>query len=95
MGLDAAAADSTHSGLIGCHGSAVEVAAAAVGSADDLIFADNDDDSFCVRKRKDIFIKIYPKSIVTCEQPVNFLFPAEVSHDASQLKFQQELIKIS
>lgn len=52
MGLDAAAADSTHSGLNGCHGSGVEVAA-AVGFAGDSIFADSDDDSFCIEKRED------------------------------------------
>ena len=43
MGLDVAADSSSN--WTGCHESGVEFAAAA-GSVDDLIFVDNDDDSF-------------------------------------------------
>lgn len=53
MGPDAAVADSSHSSWTDCHGAGVEVVVAE--SAGDLIFADDDNDSFCEgRQRKPI-----------------------------------------
>lgn len=84
--MESDAAELTHLVQVGFHESVVEVAAV------DLFFADNDDDSFCKRRKcKKLLIFVRQSFWVALHKPKKFFYLVEISHDASQLKFKDEL----